>query len=132
MVVSTYQAWGRLEGFGKRGTDTGHFDGSMLSQTSTGKTMDWSLMQDLVHQASSAALGRDDSVAGNEEDMVELMGCLSELRNFATQGANGVMPCGTVGHHKEAVIQLVVEEGELKQEKSSGKAASKVTPCRAG
>ena len=48
MVIRTHQAWGRLEGFVKRGTDTGHFDGSMLSQTSTGETMDWSLMQDLV------------------------------------------------------------------------------------
>ena len=93
--------------------------------------MDWSLMQDLVQQASSAALGRDDSVAGNEEAMVELMGCLSELREFAAQGANGVVPGVTVVQNKGAVIQLVVGAGELKQETASGKTAPTVSPEQA-
>ena len=127
MVVSTHQSWGRLEGFLKGGTDTGHFDGSMLVQSTKDETMDWSLMQDLVQQASSAALGREDSAAGNGEDMVELMGCLSELREFATHGANSTGPCRTVGLSKDVVIQLVAGESEVKQEKSPGTAAPKVT-----
>ena len=81
----------------QKGADTWHFDVSMLSQTTgTCESMDWALMQDLVQHASSAALGRDASVAGNEENMVELMGCLPELREFAAQGANGVKSAVTV------------------------------------
>ena len=97
----------------------------MLSQkTGTGESMDWVLMQDLVQQASSAALGRDGSVAGNEEDMVELMGCLSELREFAAQGANGVKSAVTV-------VQGAVGAGELRQASASATAAPAVSPEQA-
>ena len=119
MAVNTHKAWGRLEGFVKQGTDTGHFNGSMLShKPATGKAMDWPLMQDLVQQASSAALGREESVAGNEEDMVELMGCLSELREFADQGAK----CEALGvrvmqdHRAATVGQGKIDAGKLNDE----------------
>ena len=74
LVVKTHQAWGRLEGFAKSGAESGVFDGHMLREAATPATnLDWSLMQDLVQQASTAAVGRGDSEEAYEEDMVELM-----------------------------------------------------------
>ena len=90
-------------------------------------------MQDLVQHASSAALGREDSVAGNEEDMVELMGCLSELREFAVQGANGVMSGVTVMQDKgaETAVQGEAGAGELNKETASDTTVPVVTPEQA-
>ena len=43
-------------------------------------------MLDLVQQASSAALGRTNGPQAEEEELVEVMGCLSDLRMFAKKG----------------------------------------------
>ena len=95
--------------------------------------MDWPLMQDLVQQASSAALGREESVAGNEEDMVELMGCLSELREFADQGANGeVSGVKVMQEHVTATVgQGLMGAGKLNDKAASSTAAPAVTPKQA-
>ena len=58
MVVKTHQAWGRLEGFAKSGAENGVFNGHMLSEAAgQAPNLDWSLMQDLIQQASTAAVG---------------------------------------------------------------------------
>ena len=49
------------------------------------------LMLDLVQQASSAALGRAHWIRSKEEDLVELMACLLDLRAFAVEGAAKVV-----------------------------------------
>ena len=55
------------------------------------------------------------------------MGCMSELSEFATHGANSTGPCRTVGLSEEMVIQLVAGEGEVQQEKVTSTAAPNVT-----
>ena len=52
---------------------------------------------------------------------------MSELREFATHGANSTGPCRTVGLSQEVVVQLVAGESEVKQEKATGMAAPNVT-----
>ena len=114
--VATKQAWQRMERLAKSGAAEGKFDVSCLlseDEDSKGKVedgIDWEAVSTLISAATDAAVGAGKE--REEEEMVELLGCLSELRMFAAEGCRSQKETRSVGGDLKRV-GLTPEQSEL-------------------
>ena len=116
MAVATKQAWVRMESFAKSGAAEGNFDVSCLlsdiedSKCKKNGKIDWEAVSNLISAATEAAVGA--GMEREEEEMVELLGCLSELRMFAAEGCRTQNEVRSVGGEVKSRI-MTPEQSEL-------------------
>ena len=83
-AVKDLAAWKMMKDFINTGKQEQGFDGSILCNGGASKRpIDWKEVRNLLQQASTAAQGRAVGAEAEEQDMVEVMGCLVHLREFA-------------------------------------------------
>ena len=116
IAVATKQAWVRMESFAKSGAAEGNFDVScLLSDVEDSKCkkkdkINWEAVSNLISAATVAAVGAGKE--REEEEMVELLGCLSELRMFAAEGCRTQNEARSVGGEVKSRI-MTPEQSEL-------------------
>ena len=80
------------------------------------RPIDWKGVRNLIQHASTAAHGRAVGAEAEEQDMVEVMGCLVHLREFAgehddARPSQQVQGCKVVG--ADATPSPTAEQAEL-------------------
>ena len=101
-AVKDLAAWEMMKDFINTGEQEQGFDGSILCNVGASKRpIDWKGVRNLLQQASAAAQGRAVGAEAEEQDMVEVMGCLVHLREFA--GENEEAMPSQQGHSNHVV-----------------------------